>query len=153
MFGCACSHFEYAMASADPTSTAPKRSRNSTERKEATKTTASRRLWRCGLMSSQLIMLAPRSLIVAAIGGMGMIAMKSARNSTIKRRKSAEAMLVSRLCPPILYTSHMRLKDAHVGKEERKGSRQLEIASDRMPLRASVKPPILRFIRRIAATV
>src|SRR4051794_31733165 len=131
MFGWACSHFEYAIARTEPTSTAPNRSRNSTDRKEAANTTASRGFCKCGLMSSQLIMLAPRIMIVAAMAGMGMIAMKSARNSTIKSRNSAELMLVRRLCPPILYTSHMRLKDAHVGNEERNGSRQLEIASER----------------------
>src|SRR5580765_2862875 len=47
----------------------------------------------------------------------------------------------------------MRLKDAQVGREDRKGSRQFDTASERMPLRLSVKAPILRLMRRIAATV
>ena len=47
----------------------------------------------------------------------------------------------------------MRLKEAHVGNEERKGNTQLDTASAKMPRRLSVKLPILRFIRRIAATV
>jgi hypothetical protein len=72
------------------------------------------------------------------MAGIGMMAIRSARNSTISSRKSAELAEVQRLWPPILYTSHMRLKEAQVGREERKGSRQLDTASARMPLRLSV---------------
>jgi hypothetical protein len=47
----------------------------------------------------------------------------------------------------------MRLKDAHVGSDDRKGRRQLDTASEKIALRLSVKPPDLRLILRIAATV
>src|SRR5215831_307539 len=126
------------MASAEPTSTASKRSRNSTDRKDARNTVASCLLWKWGLMSSQLIMLAPSTMMTAAIAGMGMMAITLARNSTIKSRNRAEAADVRRLWPPIEYTSHMRLNDAQVGREDRKGRRQLDTASAKMPLRLSV---------------
>src|SRR3954468_10464426 len=47
----------------------------------------------------------------------------------------------------------MRLNEAHVGSDERKGSKQFDTASEKMPFRLSVYPPTLRDSRRVAATV
>src|SRR3954469_17479533 len=131
------------MASAEPTITAPNRSKNKTERNEAVKTIASRRLLKCGLMSSQAIMLAPRSMMIAAMAGIGMTAITRARNSTMRSRNAAEMIDVMRLLPPRRETSHMRLNEAHVGSDERKGSKQFDTASEKMPFRLSVYPPTL----------
>ena len=137
----------------DPTTTAPNKSRNRTDKNEAANTTPSRRSLKCGLMSSQLIILAPSSMMTAAMAGMGMMAITSARKSTSNKSHNAELAMAIRLCVPSLCTSHMRLNDAQVGSEERNGSRQLDTASEKIALRASVKPPTLRLMRRIAATV
>jgi hypothetical protein len=104
-------------------------------------------------MSSQLIILAPSSMMIAAMAGMGMIEIHLARNSTSSNSHSAELAIAIRLWTPSLCTSHMRLNDAQVGSEERNGNRQLETASEKIAFRLSVKPPTLRLMRRIAATV
>src|SRR5215213_11579281 len=122
------------MARTDPTITAAKRSRKSTDRKEAMNTTASRRFWRWGLMSSQLSMLAPSSMMTAAIAGMGMMAIALPKNSTSSSKMTAELAIVMRLWIPSLCTSHMRLNDAHVGSDERNGRRQLDTASEKIAL-------------------
>src|SRR5882757_7031097 len=118
------------MARTDPTTTAPNKSRNSTDRKDAMKTIASRRSLKCGLMSSQLSILAPSRIMTAAMAGMGMMAIARAKNNTSSNSHSAELTIAIRLWIPSLCTNHMRLNDAHVGSEDRKGSRQLDTASE-----------------------
>src|ERR671939_261574 len=109
------------MASAAPTSTAPKRSRKSTERNAPRKTTASRLFVRCGLMSSHFSMLQPSSMMIAAIAGMGMTAIARAKKGTRRSSSTADMAIVTRLWMPSLCTSHMRLKEAE--ERERHGPR------------------------------
>ena len=89
-------------------------------------------------MSSQLIILAPSSMMMAAMAGIGMMAITLAKNSTISSKITADIAEAQRLWPPRLCTSHMRLNDAQVGMDDRNGSMQLETASARIPLRLSV---------------
>jgi hypothetical protein len=48
-------------------------------------------------MSSQLIMLAPSSMMIPAMAGMGITAMALAKNNTSKRSQSAELAIAMRL--------------------------------------------------------
>src|SRR4051812_3472568 len=116
------------MARIDPTITAPNKSRKSTERNDAIKTTASLRSLRWGLISSQLIILAPKRMMTAAIAGIGIMAMTRAKKSTNSNSHNAEATIARRLWIPSLCTNHIRLKEAQVGSEDKNGRRQLETA-------------------------
>ena len=104
-------------------------------------------------MSSHFSMLAPSSMMIAAMAGIGMTAITGAKKRTSSSSSTADAAMVMRLWMPSLCTSHMRLNEAQLGSDERNGSAQLVMASEKMALRLSVKPPALRVMRRMAATV
>ena len=60
-------------------------------------TIASRRSFKWGLMSSQLSILAPSRIMMAAIAGIGIMAITFAKNSTNSSNQSAELTIARRL--------------------------------------------------------